>query len=141
MERKKLKLEESWLKEDAFNRTKRRRGVWTLKNRVIPVTSVADNSGQKLDMMMNGTSHSAFLYHIFSKYSLGRPHSRGEGGFVQCGHFANKGGFFRCGRLHFLMQKNFSKFMACPHGQGGRFSRFCADVLYGRLLSILNLII
>jgi len=44
--------------------------------------------------------------------------------------------------------KDFSKFMACPHGQGGlskkdifrtrgkriNFSRFCADVLYGRPL-------
>jgi len=49
--------------------------------------------------------------------------SQGGGGFVQCGHFADKGGrgFFRCGRPHFLAQKNsnFSKFMLCPHGKGG----------------------
>jgi len=33
-----------------------------------------------------------------------------------------RGGFFRCGRPHILMQKtsDFSKFMVCPHGQGGR---------------------
>jgi len=59
-------------------------------------------------------------------------------------------GFFRCGRPHFLMQKtsDFSKFMVCPYGQGGRgsasadkrervkFSRFCADFLYGRPLIV-----
>jgi len=51
----------------------------------------------------------------------GRPHSRGRR-FVQCGHFMKKGeGIFRCGRPHLLMQKtsDFSKFMVCPHGQGG----------------------
>jgi len=59
-----------------------------------------------------------------------------------------QGGFFRCGRPHFLVQNtsDFSKLMVCPHGQwrlsqcgnfsdnGSNFSRFCADVLYGRLL-------
>jgi len=60
-------------------------------------------------------------------------------GVVQCGHFADNG----C--PHLLVQKtpDFSKFMVCPHGEGGRglrqcgdftFSRFCADVLYGRPL-------
>jgi len=36
---------------------------------------------------------------------------------IFCGHR----GFFRCGRPHFLAQKtsDISKFMVCPHGQGG----------------------
>jgi len=35
--------------------------------------------------------------------------------------FCGQVGFFRCGRPHFFGAKasNFSKFMACPHGQGG----------------------
>jgi len=67
--------------------------------------------------------------------------------------FGKRGGFFRCGHPHFLAQKPsvFSKFLVCVHGQvegvepvrifygqmgkGVKFSRFCADVLYGRLLS------
>jgi len=59
-------------------------------------------------------------------------------------------GFFRYRRPHFFVQKTreFSKFMVCPHGQGWlsqcghfsdkggvNFSRFCADVFYGRPLS------
>jgi len=70
---------------------------------------------------------------------------------VQCGHFADKeeGGFFRCRRPHFLMQTtlNFSKFTVVrmdKEGEGEpvrnfsdkgkevKFSRFCADVFYGR---------
>jgi len=43
--------------------------------------------------------------------------NQGGGGFVQCGHFADKGKrvFFRCGCPHFFAQKpsNFSKFMVC----------------------------
>jgi len=54
---------------------------------------------------------------------------------------------FKCGRPHFLVQKlDFLKFRVCPHGQGGEgvshcghfadkridFSRFCADIFYGR---------
>jgi len=64
--------------------------------------------------------------------------------------------FFGCGRPNFLAQKTseFSKFMVCQHGQGGRglsqcehfsdkgegvnFSRFCADVLYERPLQLLT---
>jgi len=39
-------LKKADLKEDAFNRTKWRRDVWTLKNGVIPATSVdGDNTG------------------------------------------------------------------------------------------------
>jgi len=36
--------------------------------------------------------------------------------------FNGQGDFFRCGRPHFFAQKNpdISKFMVCPHGQGGR---------------------
>jgi len=35
--------------------------------------------------------------------------------------FFGQGEFFRCGRPQFLEQKtsDFSKFMVCPHGQGG----------------------
>jgi len=44
--------------------------------------------------------------------------------------------FGKGGRPHFLAQKpsNFSKFrMVRPQGHGGvHFSRFCADVFYGR---------
>jgi len=63
-----------------------------------------------------------------------------------------RGGVFRCERPHFLVQKtsNFSKFMMCSHEQGARecehfvdkgesgvnFSKFCADVFYGRPLTI-----
>jgi len=45
----------------------------------------------------------------------GRPHS-GEGDFVQCGQ-----GVLQMRTSAFLMQKtsDFSKFMMCPHGQGG----------------------
>jgi len=34
---------------------------------------------------------------------------------------SEEGGFFRCGRpaLFGVKNKNFSKFMVCPHGQGG----------------------
>jgi len=41
-------------------------------------------------------------------------------GFIQCGQGGE--GFFRCGRPYFLLQKtsDFSKFMVCPHRQGGR---------------------
>jgi len=63
--------------------------------------------------------------------------------------------FFKCERPHFLVQKtlDFAKFMVCPQsawkkgeeliqcgnfadkGVGVNFSRFCADVLYGRPLT------
>jgi len=64
-------------------------------------------------------------------------------------------GFLRRGRLHFSLQKSsdFSKFMVRPHEQGRlsqrghsadkwgevNFSRFCADVFYGQLLTIFPL--
>jgi len=55
-------------------------------------------------------------------------HSQGGRGFVQCRPFADKrrGVFFRCGSPHFLVQQtpDFSKFMVCPHGLGGRRSIF-----------------
>jgi len=75
------------------------------------------------------------------------------GGVVQCGHFTDKGSFI-CGRPHFLAKKNFGFFeiygvsvrtrgegglSQCGHfsNKGGgevNFSRFCADVFYGRPL-------
>jgi len=38
------------------------------------------------------------------------------------GLYNKKGEFFRCECPHLLVQKtlDFSKFMVCPHGQGGR---------------------
>jgi len=70
--------------------------------------------------------------------------------------FCRQVGFLRCGRPHFLVQNttDVSKFIVCLHGQGGwsartifeqgyfadNFSRFCADVLYGRSLISLILI-
>jgi len=75
-------------------------------------------------------------------------------GFVQCGHFSEKGGggFCKCGRPQCLVQKNFGFFeffgvSARTRVEGGwasadilrtkgvNFSRFCADVFYGRTLS------
>jgi len=75
--------------------------------------------------------------------------SQGGRGFCPVRILRTRGewGFFRRGRLHFLEQKtlDFSKFLVCPHGQGGfsqcgqgkrggNFSRFCANVFYGRPL-------
>jgi len=47
---------------------------------------------------------------------------RMEGGFVQCGYFADKGGFSDADARTFWCKKtlDFSKFMVCPHGQGGK---------------------
>jgi len=51
------------------------------------------------------------------------PQSGGEGLSSADIYFVDKGrgGFFSCVRPHFLMQKStgFSKFMVCPHEQGG----------------------
>jgi len=72
----------------------------------------------------------------------------GGRGFVQCEQGGREGGFFRCGRPHFWRQitSDFSKFMTCPHGQGGRgvelMRTFCCQgegvnffsILCGRLL-------
>jgi len=43
--------------------------------------------------------------------------------------FCGQGRFFRYGRPHFLVQKtsNFSKFMLCPHGQGGKGMSQCGQ--------------
>jgi len=86
-------------------------------------------------------------------FLIGAVHKRRpqSGGICLVRTFCGQGGgFFRCGRLHFLVQKtsDFSKFMVCPHGQerrrgwtsadkrwGVNFSRFCADVFYGRPLT------
>jgi len=68
---------------------------------------------------------------------------------VQCGHIADKVGSSDAKSAFWLHKSSdFSKFMVCPHGQGGRevepmrtfcgqrgrgiiFSRFCADIFYG----------
>jgi len=87
-----------------------------------------------------------YLYYTSKGPSIKDVRSQGERGFVQSGYFADKGE----GVIHFLEQKtsDFSKFMVCPCGQGGlsqcghfadkrgvNFSRFCADVFYGRPLT------
>jgi len=92
---------------------------------------------------------SCFLSSVLQKKNNGLSIKdvRSQERFVQYG-ILRTGGFFRCGRPHFLVKNtsDFSKFMVCPHGQrrrgveqcghfankGGRFSRFCADVIYGR---------
>jgi len=65
--------------------------------------------------------------------------SQGEG-FVQCSHFADKGGSLDADVYTFWYKKtsDFLKFMVCPYGQGDNFPRFCADVFYGRPLTIFN---
>jgi len=65
-----------------------------------------------------------------------------------------QGRFFRCGHLHFLEQKTSDfKFVVCPHGQREKgvepvrtyadkrvnFSRFFADIFYGRPLTMYQL--
>jgi len=48
----------------------------------------------------------------------------GERGFSSANIFSDKGReeFFGCERPHFLVENtsDFSKFIVCPHGQGGR---------------------
>jgi len=84
---------------------------------------------------------------------LGAVHKRRpqSGRFVQCGHFADKGNSTDVRTYLYIKTSNFSKFILCPHGQRGgglsqcghfsdkegrevNFSRFCADIFYGRLL-------
>jgi len=79
-------------------------------------------------------------------------------GFVQCGHFSDKGVSSDADVRTIWCKKtlDFSKFMVCPHGQGGRgvkpvrtffgqgergvnFSRFWKDVFYGRPLMLSHL--
>jgi len=92
-------------------------------------------------------SFSCCTMHVKLLVKIKDVRSQRGGGFVQCGHFANKGeeGFFRCGHLPFLAKKtsDFSKFMVCQQGrrlsQCGHFSnkdgmgQFFA-ILCGRLL-------
>jgi len=73
---------------------------------------------------------------------------RGEGGLFSADISSDKGEekFFKCVNPNFLVQKNigFFEFMVCPtvrgvepvrtRGEGVNFSKFCAFVLYGRLL-------
>jgi len=56
----------------------------------------------------------------------------GRRGFAQCGHFTGKEGGGSSdvdGRPHFLATKtsDFSKFIVCPHGQGGRGLSQCGN--------------
>jgi len=57
---------------------------------------------------------------------------------VQCGHFVDKGGSSDADARTFPCKKtsDFSKFMVFARTSGGEgvinFSRFCADVFYGR---------
>jgi len=78
--------------------------------------------------------------------TINKRRSQLEEGGCPVRRFCGQGEFFKCGRSHFLERNttDFSKFMVCPHGQGGRglsqcghfagkggevnFSRFCADV-------------
>jgi len=50
--------------------------------------------------------------------------------------------FFRCGRPHFLEKKtsDFSKFMVCPHGQGGlsQCGDFADTIGGGQVFAILS---
>jgi len=81
--------------------------------------------------------------------------SQGERGFVQCGHFSDEGGSSDADVRTFLAQKNLGVFEIyvvstrtgvgtvepvrtfCGQGRRGViFSRFCADVFFGRPLSI-----
>jgi len=69
-----------------------------------------------------------------------RPQSGGCGGFVQCGHFADKGGSLQLRTPHFLAQKpsNFSKFMVCPRREGGCPVRtFCGQKERGQFFAFL----
>jgi len=51
---------------------------------------------------------------------------RGMAGFVQCGYFSDKEVSSDADVRNFWRKKtNFSKFMVCPHGQGGRGVNFC----------------
>jgi len=86
------------------------------------------------------------------------PHSAVRGGFVQCGHFADKGVLqMRTSKLFGEKISDFSKFIVRSHGQRGmgepvrifchfadkeggvNFSRFCADVFYGWLLTLMKM--
>jgi len=60
---------------------------------------------------------------------------------VSCGHFADKEVLqMRTSAFFGTKTSDFSKFMVCPNGQGGKgggmisFLRFCVDVFYGRPL-------
>jgi len=112
----------------------------------------------------------ASLFHCKGHIALkcntirGRPKKtfavRGERVCLVLIFFGQRGrGFFKCGHPHVLVQKTtiFSKFMVCPHGQGGRevepvriffgqggrvyFLQFCADVFYGRPLTAMYVLL
>jgi len=92
------------------------------------------------------TSYRTRLKMLKGAVSIKDVHSQGI--YVQCGRLRTRGeGGFRCGCPHLLLQKSldFSKFLVCPLGQGGRlsqcgnfthkgvnFSRFCGFIFYGR---------